>query len=287
MPATTRRLARRPWSRGRPRRPALTLRRRTWTLRRAVEAGGGSPAACWRAPAAGRGAPRRAVGRQQPDYVAAYFGVMRAPAPSPCLLTSVLDASEIREQLELVGAVAATPAGGDRHDKLREGRPTWPVREHRNRTRGPLPPAAGRPERVHPPDQRLAPAARRGSCTARARCCTWRCGWRRALPFGPEERSIAFLPFFAVDARAGVPSAALGRLAGLLDRLRPRADRAGARRARASTPCRRMARLLDQAPIERAAPPALDSFASEPMPASCSSAGGTRCPASRRTSSTG
>ena len=89
-----------------------------------------------------------------------------------------------------------------------------------------------------------------------------------ALPFGPEERSIAFLPFFAA-AEQVLPVLCTGGSLDVLPGFDPERIAAAARDATSfdAVPTV-MARLLDRAPLEDLARLRWVSFASEPMPVS-------------------
>jgi acyl-CoA synthetase (AMP-forming)/AMP-acid ligase II len=89
-----------------------------------------------------------------------------------------------------------------------------------------------------------------------------------ALPFGPDERSIAFLPFFAA-AEQVLPVLCTGGSLDVLPGFDPERIARAARHATSfdAVPTV-MARLLDQAPLEDLARLRWVSFASEPMPAS-------------------
>ena len=89
-----------------------------------------------------------------------------------------------------------------------------------------------------------------------------------ALPFGPEDRSIAFLPFFAA-AEQLFPVLCTGGSLDVLPGYDPERISRAARHATSfdAVPTV-MARLLDQAPLEDLARLRWVSFASEPMPAS-------------------
>src|SRR6185436_10531388 len=76
------------------------------------------------------------AGANEPAYLAAYFGVMRAGAVV-VPLNAMLDVAEMREQLAHVGAAAAI--AGDVGADVREGLGAWPLRELPNQGAGPLP----------------------------------------------------------------------------------------------------------------------------------------------------
>ena len=204
------------------------------------------------------------VGANEPAYLAAYFGILRAGAVA-VPLNGLLGVPEMREQLAHVGAVAAI--AGDAGAEVREGLAAWPLHELPHQGGGPLPrplpgdPACifltsgstGRPKGVvHTQGSLLHMALQLAS----------------TLPFGPDERSIAFLPFFAA-AEQVLPVLCTGGALDVLPGFDPERIAAAARRATCfdAVPTV-MARLLDAAPAEDLARLRWVSFASEPMPAS-------------------
>lgn len=197
------------------------------------------------------------VGANSPAYLAAYFGVLRAGAVA-VPLNAMLDVAELREQLALVEAACVVGDGLEEAIALRDlpaqGTGTLP-------RPGPGDPACifltsgstGRPKGVvHTQGSLLHMALQLAS----------------TLPFGPEERSIAFLPFFAA-AEQVLPVLCTGGALDVLPGFDPERIARAARHATSfdAVPTV-MARLLDQAPLEALAHLQWVSFASEPMPAS-------------------
>ena len=197
------------------------------------------------------------VGANSPAYLAAYLGVLRAGAVV-VPLNAMLDVAELREQLALVEAACVLGDGLEEAIALRDvqhvGTGALPQP-------GPGDPACifltsgstGKPKGV---------VHTQGSLLHMALLLA------AALPFGPDERSIAFLPFFAA-AEQVLPVLCTS---GSLDVLPGFDPERIARAARDATSFDAvptvMARLLDQAPIEDLARLRWVSFASEPMPAS-------------------
>ena len=205
------------------------------------------------------------VGANEPHYLAAYLGVLRAGAIA-VPLNAMLDVEDMRAQLALVGAVATI--AGEVDAATRDGlAPAWPMRDLDAGGTAPLPqqspgdPACiyltsgstGRPKGVvHTQGSLLHMALQLAS----------------TLPFGPEERSIAFLPFFA-SAEQVLPVLCTGGALDVLPGFDPERIARAARHATSfdAVPTV-MARLLDRAPLEDLARLRWVSFASEPMPAS-------------------
>ncbi len=197
------------------------------------------------------------VGANSPAYLAAYFGVLRAGAVV-VPLNAMLDVVELREQLALVEAACVAGDGLEEAIALRDlpaqGTGTLPQPRPGDPaciflTSG----STGRPKGVvHTQGSLLHMALQLAS----------------TLPFGPEERSIAFLPFFAA-AEQVLPVLCTGGALDVLPGFDPERIARAARHATSfdAVPTV-MARLLDQAPLEDLACLRWVSFASEPMPAS-------------------
>jgi fatty-acyl-CoA synthase len=209
------------------------------------------------------------AGTNEPAYLAAYFGILRAG----CVvvpLNVMLDLPTIREQLELVEAAAVVV--GDVDDDLREGLaealPTHDLAGLAGAGRGYLPklgpsgPAlilltsgsTGRPKGVvHSHGTMLHASLQMAT----------------ALPYGPTDRNLAFLPFYTAIGEQVLPTFATGGSIRVL----PRFDIE--RVALAAADCTNfdavptvMSRLLDRAPLESLANLRWILFASEPMPVS-------------------
>jgi acyl-CoA synthetase (AMP-forming)/AMP-acid ligase II len=176
----------------------------------------------------------------------------------------------MREQVEHVGAVGAIAGDVDAatRDGLAQARPVWRLRDLDPAVgTGALPAlgagaaatilltsgSTGRPKGVVHTQGSLLHMALQLAC---------------ALPFGPEERSIAFLPFFAA-AEQVLPVLCTGGSLDVLPGFDPERIASAARHATTfdAVPTV-MARLLDQAPLGDLAGLRWVSFASEPMPAS-------------------
>jgi acyl-CoA synthetase (AMP-forming)/AMP-acid ligase II len=248
-------------------RPALVSAERTWTYAELWSRAGKIAHALLDQPTFGTGAAVGLIGQNTPEYVAAYIGVMRAGG-TVVPLNERLRAREIREQLELVCAWGLIDADREPSwsDLLDGGPPVWPVRKLRGDGSGRLPSPAphsnacilltsgstGRPKGVVHTHAALLHSALRLA---------------GALPFGPAERTVAFLPFFASMPEQVLPALLSGAAVESIDHFDP--DRI-ARACRAAT-CfdavpTIMARLLDEADHDGLRHLSWISFASEPMP---------------------
>jgi acyl-CoA synthetase (AMP-forming)/AMP-acid ligase II len=209
------------------------------------------------------------AGTNEPAYLATYFGILRAG----CVvvpLNVMLDIAAIRDQLDLVEAAAVIV--GDIDDELREGLAetltTHELSDLDGNGRGYLPKLApsspasilltsgstGRPKGVVHSHGTLLHACLQMSS---------------ALPYGPTDRNLAFLPFYTAVGEQILPTLATGGSIRVL----PRFD--AERVALAAADCTNfdavptvMSRLLDQAPLENLAKLRWILFASEPMPVS-------------------
>jgi acyl-CoA synthetase (AMP-forming)/AMP-acid ligase II len=204
------------------------------------------------------------VGANEPAYLAAYLGVLRAGCVAVPLNT-MLDVADMRAQLAHVDAAGTIVGGVD--PATRDGLAGWPLHDLGTHGTGTLPepgpgsPACifltsgstGKPKGVVHSQGSLLHMALQLAC---------------ALPFGPDERSIAFLPFFAA-AEQVLPVLCTGGSLDVLPGFDPERIAAAARHATSfdAVPTV-MARLLDQAPLDDLAHLRWVSFASEPMPAS-------------------
>ena len=197
------------------------------------------------------------VGANSPEYLAAYFGVLRAGAVV-VPLNAMLDVAELREQLALVEAACVLGDGLEEAIALRDLPPQGT---------GPLP---------HPRPEDPACIFLTSGSTGKPKGVVHTQGsllhmallLATALPFGPDERSIAFLPFFAA-AEQVLPVLCTGGSLDVLPGFDPERIAGAARHGSSfdAVPTI-MARLLDHAPLEDLARLRWVSFASEPMPAS-------------------
>jgi len=208
------------------------------------------------------------IGRNSPDYLAAYFGVMRAGGVVVPLNERLL-ADAVRAQLDLVDAVGVL--AGDLPDQAADtiagSVPTWPISDcdtARN-ARSPKLSAnssacilltsgsTGHPKGVvHSHGTLLHAALQLGS----------------RFPLAPGERSIAFLPFYAAIPEHVLPALLSGASLDIVDQFDP--DRIATACANGATSFNAvptiMARLLEFADHRALQHLRWVSFASEPMP---------------------
>lgn len=256
-------------ARAQSRRRAVTGEGEDWSYRELWDRAGGIAHHLTREFGLAQGDRVGIVGANEPAYLAAYFGVMRAG----CVivpLNTMLDVKAMHEQLALVGAAGAIV--GEVDSEIREGLaeavPVWSLRGLSTGGAGyrprlsPATPACilltsgstGRPKGVVHSQGTLLHAALEMA---------------GALPFGPEERNVAFLPFHASIPEQVLPTLCTG---GCLDVLPGfDAERVVAASREATTfnavPTV-MARLLDHGAGDDLARLRWVSFASEPMPVS-------------------
>ena len=205
------------------------------------------------------------VGANEPAYLAAYLGILRAGCVA-VPLNAMLSVAEMRDQLAHVEA--ACVLAGEVGREVREGlAPAIALRDLPAHCAGALPQTApadpacilltsgstGRPKGV---------VHTQGSLLNMALLLA------AALPFGPGERSIAFLPFFA-SAEQVLPALCTGASLDILPGFDPERIALAARRGGTSFDAvpTVLARLLDQAPLEDLARLRWVSYASELMPA--------------------
>ena len=205
------------------------------------------------------------VGANEPAYLAAYLGVLRAGGVA-VPLNAMLDVSDMREQLAHVGATGTIV--GDVDATVRDGLlPAWPLQDLRTAGTGRLPrPRPGDPACIFLTSG--STGRPKGVVHSQGSLLHMALQLASTLPFGPEERSIAFLPFFAA-AEQVLPVLCTGGALDVLPGFDPERIGAAARHATSfdAVPTV-MARLLDQAPHEDLARLHWVSFASEPMPPS-------------------
>ncbi|HET7571264.1 MAG TPA: AMP-binding protein [Gaiellaceae bacterium] len=207
------------------------------------------------------------VGENEPRYLAAYLGILRAGCTA-VPLNAMLDLGSMRAQVELVGASGTLV--GTVSDEVRAGLaellPEIAFADLPATALGRLPaPSAktpacilltsgstGKPKGVvHTHGTLLHAALQLGSC----------------LPFSPSDRGIAFLPFFAAIPEQVLPTLCTGGSLDVLPRFDP--ERV-ARAARGATTFDAVPTILARL-LEHGAGEALRSlrwimFASEPMP---------------------
>jgi acyl-CoA synthetase (AMP-forming)/AMP-acid ligase II len=161
------------------------------------------------------------VGENDPRYIAAYLGILRAGCTA-VPLNAMLDVPTMQEQVELVGArtVIVGAVADDIRDGLGHLLPVLPIGDFPESGSGYLPtlgaktPACilltsgstGQPKGVvHSQGTLLHAALQLGSC----------------LPFGPSDRGISFLPFFAAIPEQVLPTLCTGGSLDILPRFDP------------------------------------------------------------------
>ena len=202
------------------------------------------------------------VGANEPAYLAAYLGILRAGCVA-VPLNAMLSVAEMRDQLAHVGA-ACVIVGADVPDGLE---PAIALRDLSVHGTGALPrTSAGDPACIFPTSG--STGRPKGVVHTQGSLLNMALLLAAALPFGPGERSIAFLPFFA-SAEQVLPALCTGAALDILPGFDPERIALAARRGGTSFDAvpTVMARLLDQAPLEDLARLRWVSYASEPMPA--------------------
>ncbi len=208
------------------------------------------------------------IGANEPDYVAAYFGILRAGAVV-VPLNPMLTPQELATQAEFAGlhGTVVGDVDAERADALATVAPTWPLTAIEGGRPARLPdPAAdvpacilltsgstGRPKGVVHTQATMLHAAHQIAIT---------------FPFAPDERTVAFLPFFACIPEQVLPTLVAG---GSVDCIRRfdeelicRACGAGATSFDAVPTI--MARLLDSPGADAMRGLRWIMFASEPVP---------------------
>ena len=205
------------------------------------------------------------VGANEPAYLAAYLGALRAGCVA-VPLNAMLSADEMRSQLGHVAAACAFT--GEVRPEVRDALDgTIALHEAPMHGSGALPrPAAGDPACIFltsgSTGQPKGVVHTQGSLLHMALVLA------AVLPCGPGERSIAFLPFFA-SAEQVLPTLCSGGALDVLPGFDPERIGLAARSGGTSFDAvpTVMARLLDQAPLEDLARLRWVSYASELMPA--------------------
>ncbi len=212
------------------------------------------------------------IGANEPAFIEAYLGIIRAGHVA-VPLNSMLDAASLLAQLELVEAQAVVI--GEVTNDLVDALETFGHALHLRQLRDDATPTFGGSKlpRLRPemPAMIVPTSGSTGKPKGvlHTQATLLHCALQIAssMPFLPDDRNVAFLPFFASIPEQILPSLCTG---GSVDVL-PRFDV-----ERVADACRRatcfdavptiMARLLHQAPLDALANLRWVYFASEPMP---------------------
>ncbi|WPB87806.1 class I adenylate-forming enzyme family protein [Streptomyces malaysiensis] len=253
--------------RAHPRRPALVHERTVWTYQQLWDRAG---AVARRLLALGL-RPGQAVGligANELDYVANYFGILRA-AGAAVTVSHLLDAAAVKEQLAWVGARAVFVGQVDAvvRDELAKALPVLPMAAAPDAiAKGRLPsvgtssPCAimptsgttGRPKSVvHSQGTMLHGALQLAS----------------VFPYGPDERGVVFLPLYACIPEQVLPMLCSGGSLEILpgfdvERVADACTRATTFDAVPTI----LSRLIEHAPLSKLAHLSWVTFASEAMP---------------------
>lgn len=207
------------------------------------------------------------LGLNDPGYVAAYFGILRAGCVA-VPLNQFLLATELADQLELVGARLCLVG---RIDSLTvstiAGRlPTVPIDDLLSGTERPLPPVEDQADATILLTSGTT-GSPKGAVHTHATMCFAISELHRALPFSADDVMLAFLPFFAALPEQILPTLLAGGTVEVLPRFDLEAvDEACSRATTFDAVPTIMARLLDGIDHARLARLRWLMFASEPMP---------------------
>jgi acyl-CoA synthetase (AMP-forming)/AMP-acid ligase II len=250
-------------------RPALLFGDQSWSYAELWDRSAQMARAIRSLPSYSAGCRIGLVGRNTPDYLAAYLGVMRSEA----IVVPLNDrnpAHELGRQLEFVGAIGCLSGAveADLREELAESHPVWPLSALRTPNgMGLSQPVAdvpavilltsgstGQPKGVVHTQSTLLHAALQMAL---------------AMPFGRGDVSIAFLPFFASVQEQVLPTLISGGALDVLERFSVSDVSVACRRATSfdGVPTI-MARLLDEGDHAQLSRLRWVSFASEPMPPS-------------------
>jgi len=212
------------------------------------------------------------IGANEPAYIEVFLAILRAGLVA-VPLNPMLDVASLLAQTDLVEAslVVLGDVSADIAEGLTSSVRTVPLRALRERAT-PLVGRAGLP-RVRPQSAAAiiptsgSTGAPRGVLHTQATLLHCAQQLSAALPIRPDDRSVAFLPFFASIPEQVLPILCNG---GSLETV-PRFDIGRVAEACARSTCfdaipTIMARLLDEAPLDSLANLRWVSFASEPMP---------------------
>jgi acyl-CoA synthetase (AMP-forming)/AMP-acid ligase II len=255
-----------------PQRPALFSENRTISYAELWSRAGGIARSLLQDAQLAPGSRIGIVGANSPEYLEAFLGILRA-GHVVVPLNPMLDARSLLSQLELVeaSAVIVGDVTGDLADALSASRHSLDLGVLA-KTSTPTPVSTKLPRLRPQSAASIIPTsgstgAPRGVLHTQATLLHCALLLSTAMPFRPDDRGVAFLPFFASIPEQVLPTLCTG---GSLEIL-PRFDI-----ERVADACRRatcfdaiptiMARLLDEAPTSALANLRWVYFASEPMP---------------------
>jgi len=209
------------------------------------------------------------LGQNDPAYLAAYFGILRAGCVA-VPLNQLLLAPELADQLELVGARLCLVGQIDEATAgIVAGRlPTAVIGDLLGEIEAPLPPVE-----AHSDATILLTSGTtgtpKGAVQTHATMRHAAAELQRALPFSADDVMLAFLPFFAAIPEQILPTLLSGGAVEVLPRFELAAvEEACSRATTVDAVPTLMARLLDGVDHARLARLRWLMFASEPMPPS-------------------
>ena len=209
------------------------------------------------------------LGQNDPAYLAAYFGILRAGCVA-VPLNQFLLAAELADQLELVGARLASSAGSTRRPPAPwpGAMPTVAIGDLLGGTDAPLPPVDARSDATILLTSGTT-GTPKGAVQTHATMRHAAAELQRALPFSADDVMLAFLPFFAAIPEQILPTLLTGGAVEVLPRFELAAvEEACSRATTFDAVPTLMARLLEGVDHVRLARLRWLMFASEPMPPS-------------------
>ena len=250
-------------------RPALRAGGSTWSYGRLWERAGAIASDLLARHDQAPGARIGVLGENDPDYLAAYLGILRGGCV-PVPLNPLLRAEEIAAQLELVGASACLTGtvAPSAATTIAARLAVVPIAELgvRDGVTAVLPP-------IGPSDDATilltsgTTGTPKGSVQTHATMLHAVDQLHRSLPYSPSDVMLAFLPFFAAIPEQVWPTLLAGGCLEILPRFDVAAvDEACERATTLDAVPTLMARLIDGVPARRLARLRWLLFASEPMP---------------------
>jgi acyl-CoA synthetase (AMP-forming)/AMP-acid ligase II len=206
------------------------------------------------------------LGANSPDFLAAYFGVLRAGG-AVVPLNGLLSQRELAAQLALVGAAGCIVAPGAPYsgDDIGAAR-SWSTDDLDSPEPGTLP----RPDPMTPASILLtsgSTGAPKGVVHSHGTLLHAALQMAMAMPYDASDVSVAFLPFFASIPEQVLPALVSGGALDVVPRFDVEAVAASCRRATSMDAVPTvMARLLDEGALEAVRGLRWVMFASEPMP---------------------